>query len=724
MSKPTPIKRSDYHRVLLTETLPEDVPIIFGNEGFYHWMRRHYRELRSSSIVGAELGVALVDHFTGAGRYAMSPAGVAVRSVCGDGPPTLTIPFNYGLRVSARKRRTMSIVHPIAQNSWADFYRRRAGLILHFTGASAISLRAPSRVAARKYVPNDDENRLQHRLRVAGANTLDTHMLHRHASSYFAYSGYSKFYKFFDSPRFMRLERQFEVLWLVDVANCFGSIYTHSVAWALQSKDHAKSNKDPGDGQTFAAEFDRAMQRSNWDETNGIVVGPEVSRVFAELILQRVDRNCILALRAPDRQRVGRFSIHRYIDDYFVFASDELVAKEVTDQLQLELEKYHMTLNAQKSVHLRRPFVTARTRAIEAARGVLAEFFEGLLELTLPPSPGPAGAQGQGAVGHGQPTAATATASGRRRWIPRAQVRVGPLRAMVVRRVRALCADLEDGYGLIARFIIAALARKIAEICDGSPVPPDRARAYRDCISLLLELMLFFYAMEPTVGASVELASGALLATGHFNAPSLSVHKPFIERTIHDGCTAFLEQAGSRRAAGDACGQLEALNLVGVLGQLGPDHWVPWPVLSRWLGLTDSACNADYFSLMSAMHYVRDRPGYDDARLQLGSLILQRVSAAKPADLASHAELALLVLDSLACPYLDVGQRVAILRAAALGLKALGAKGGLHSPALQSGLPAQEAVVRWMESHPWFIDWKDVRLFRSLERLRVAPGYG
>ncbi len=42
--------------------------------------------------------------------------------------------------------------------------------------------------------------------------------------------------------------------------------------------------------ETFAGKFDRLMQQMDYNEANGIIIGPEFSRIFAELILQSVDR--------------------------------------------------------------------------------------------------------------------------------------------------------------------------------------------------------------------------------------------------------------------------------------------------------------------------------------------------------------------------------------------------------------------------------------------------
>ena len=49
------------------------------------------------------------------------------------------------------------------------------------------------------------------------------------------------------------------------------------------------------------------MQRLNYNETNGIVIGPEFSRIFAEIILQRVDKEVEKALYVNGNQECSDF---------------------------------------------------------------------------------------------------------------------------------------------------------------------------------------------------------------------------------------------------------------------------------------------------------------------------------------------------------------------------------------------------------------------------------
>ncbi len=37
---------------------------------------------------------------------------------------------------------------------------------------------------------------------------------------------------------------EFNYIYHTDISNCYSSIYTHSIAWAIHSKDKAKMNRE------------------------------------------------------------------------------------------------------------------------------------------------------------------------------------------------------------------------------------------------------------------------------------------------------------------------------------------------------------------------------------------------------------------------------------------------------------------------------------------------
>lgn len=64
---------------------------------------------------------------------------------------------------------------------------------------------------------------------------------------------------------------------------------------------------------TFAQEFDGVIRHGNHNETNGIPIGPEVSRIFAEILFQEIDRRVMQEL--ADLKFRQDYEFRRYVDD-------------------------------------------------------------------------------------------------------------------------------------------------------------------------------------------------------------------------------------------------------------------------------------------------------------------------------------------------------------------------------------------------------------------------
>src|SRR5471030_117894 len=77
-----------------------------------------------------------------------------------------------------------------------------------------------------------------------------------------------------------------------DITNFYGSIYTHSISWALHAQSVARKDK------VFALlgnKLDKLMQYYNDTKTNGISVGSALSDLIAEIILASVDKSISIA---------------------------------------------------------------------------------------------------------------------------------------------------------------------------------------------------------------------------------------------------------------------------------------------------------------------------------------------------------------------------------------------------------------------------------------------
>ncbi|EJQ8021082.1 RNA-directed DNA polymerase, partial [Vibrio parahaemolyticus] len=316
------VKKSDYNRVLLSETAPFDVPVIFSNNWFYQHMSEN------ESNTSSEVKKTIVNHLF----------------LCTD-PEKDFVPIKYSILKSSGGVRHLGLLHPASQTQAIELYRMFSDRVIHACSKSSYSIRKPIAISSCYYLKRNKNN---------SSNIIQP-------STFLTYGSYNKLNKFFDSKEFLLLERKFNLFWSIDISKFFDSIYTHSISWALKSKDFAKESRDKSDFSSF---FDRLMQRSNYNETNGIVIGNEVSRIFAETIMQTIDSELEKELENNYNLVYGKdYSIRRYVDDFFIFGKKSSDLELILSRLVAKLRLYKLHLNDAKSIKRTRPFITNITRA-------------------------------------------------------------------------------------------------------------------------------------------------------------------------------------------------------------------------------------------------------------------------------------------------------------------------------------------------------------------------
>ena len=128
-----------------------------------------------------------------------------------------------------------------------------------------------------------------------------------------------------------------------DIANCFPSIYTHSIPWALHKRIEAKRNRSLSMAGNL---LDRVTQGTRDGQTNGLLIGPHASNVISEIILTKIDHEMI-------RKEYKRSS--RHIDDYTFYARTREEAENFIRDLGMQLREYELVLNGSKTEILPMP---------------------------------------------------------------------------------------------------------------------------------------------------------------------------------------------------------------------------------------------------------------------------------------------------------------------------------------------------------------------------------
>lgn len=232
--------------------------------------------------------------------------------------------------------------------------------MLYYCSLDKYSLRYPNKVACYFYY----RDKLHKTLIGRKTDSLELFFNeYENLRTFFSYKRYNNIYKFYEDYRYQRAEKKFAHLLKFDIQGCFDSIYTHSIAWATGGGKDIYKESFRSEDNTFGSKWDRQMQLMNYNETNGIVIGPEFSRIFAEVIFQHVDSSVAHSLKKEKYDFERDYVCYRYVDDYFFFYNDEACRKKAIELFDEKLKEFKLAISAEKTHEFSRPFITDITRA-------------------------------------------------------------------------------------------------------------------------------------------------------------------------------------------------------------------------------------------------------------------------------------------------------------------------------------------------------------------------
>lgn len=128
-----------------------------------------------------------------------------------------------------------------------------------------------------------------------------------------------------------------------DVIDCYGSLYTHSISWALHGLKNSKENK--GNNALLGNKIDSHIQASRYGQTNGISQGSVLMDFIAEIVLGFVDEQINATLGKPTD-----FRIIRYRDDYRIFTNSDDRAEEILKIVSDSSRMVGMKLGVSKTI--------------------------------------------------------------------------------------------------------------------------------------------------------------------------------------------------------------------------------------------------------------------------------------------------------------------------------------------------------------------------------------
>lgn len=657
------IDKHDHLRVLLTDTLPYEVPINFLNEGVYHYLKE--QELPSSSV-SPEIS-NFIKNFFDYEKY--------------------TKPYNYRINKNSKSKRLLSVPHPAVQIKISNLYRDYDSLITELCSRSPISLRAPSRVASRFYekeLVNYSEPEIREGVEVEKEGFEKESNF---ASSYFTYKKYNFLYKYYDSYESHRVEKKFEHLTRFDISKCFHNIFVPSFGWAVKGKEFAKRYS-----QYFSVEsqFEKLMLKANEDEGSGIIIGPEFSRIFAEVILQRIDLNIIEKVKGKLKLRFDSdYTVRRYVDDYFLYTKCKSTAEKILDIVLGELEEFKLFVNESKTEFVEVPFITGLTIAKMDSKDLVSRTFENLLT-----------------EGHEKKEDASFIKS----------INSSREANRFIKNLKRLVKDNDVSYESLSGYTLGEVRRKLYGILEDervkSSIIENNTEQLLKLLLFTLEISFFIYSMDIRVRTTYIITQIVVRLNNITDIAHVSF-KDTVRKKIYDESVLLLSKMKDKGKANS----IETLNLLVSIRTNFDDYPISE---SKLIDLFDLEINEQgnlekkggaqlgYFQLMVLSSFIEDKTEYIEINSFIENEILSIFTVNDSEQIRSSTDLTCMMFDSLSNPFFGDKFKQSLFEIICSKL---------------GQLASNDTIFEYIKSKEWFFTWKRDNLAQILMKKELRSPY-
>lgn len=646
-------------RAILTETLPYELPILFSNEFLFT------SELTLDNLSPASKRLFVNSNYR--------------RALKAD---AFTIPMNFRIRKGERDFNTMGLIHPLQQVNMAHFLDDYAATILEQSKNSSVALRAPAEIVPFLSKKSSDElsQNFSDFPEDGPANGLEGVA---YAASYFTIRKYNLLDKFYNSNELLRLEARFPLMRTIDVAKCFFNIYTHSICWAVKDKGFSKEHASK---YSFEGRFDALMQKSNYNETNGILVGPEISRIFAEIIFQKIDQNISDLMFSRHGIKLDEdYTFRRYVDDFFLFSRDEDNLENLTRAVHECLEDYKLYPNAAKQKDQTRPFITNVTIAKKGI-GESAVELEELCATDLCENPELASDKFEEKV----------------------RARILQERSKYLREaleaIRITIGKTETNFNEVSGPIYTSTLKAIDAISE--KVRDDVSKRHSADITIRLRgvLRILFYSLASDFRTTpiykcYDLISRALKICKKLDDVDAQVIKALIIFELTQLVETFSKDERVDEISVELC------NLFIIAGLVDRELFLQQETVKIFIQSATNCDDFSYFSFVGLLFLLGDNATeYADIKLQVTSSVKNRITSNKNL-LGKNAEIYFLFSDFVACKFIPRRVRLNLINEI------------VDAPNIQ------DIDLDAVSPHFSFVDWTGEKASYILKRKRLQPVY-
>lgn len=335
--------RRDELDYILTDTTPLEASELFTYSYFYDYLHRNNKTLkqileriRSKEITAYKESV---------------PFSGAKSDLNSRGWTTTPLTFNIK-KPDGKGLRKMSIPQPLSVLNMYFFISLYQKDILNLLDRPFYSMRHHVRNKDLIYKGRSGESLIEYQYK----RDKRSKKVVEQSGRFFDLRPYNQISDLTGSERWRQANLNYKLFAKLDYKRCFDSVYTHSYKWIV-AKDVVDS-KEFNNSSLFAV-IDKILQNINGASSNGVIVGPEFSRMIVEILLQQIDKEVHFELMSKNIHQDTDYKIMRYVDDTFIFTHSEQVQEIIIETIENKARSYLLEINQLKIERQSTPYYRA-----------------------------------------------------------------------------------------------------------------------------------------------------------------------------------------------------------------------------------------------------------------------------------------------------------------------------------------------------------------------------
>jgi len=314
------LKRNELD-IIITDLLPVEISELFTFRNFYSYLTNEKEELKKIENEFMDIKYSSKKLFSDSGIYAS--------------------PLKFDVYKSNESKRTLSIVNPISALQIYVFVKLYSDSLLNrLEEQNVYSVRYHTKKKSLYYIKKDKQL-----IEYADFDFIEGI---ESTGMFFDIKKYRTIKELYRSDKWFSLNTENKYFAKIDYQSCFESIYTHTFKWIL-SNNVIDSRNFSNTNNVFSV-ADRLLQQINSSISNGILVGPEFSRLMAELLLQQIDKEVFNSLVQENKINKEDYEILRYVDDLFIFTDNKKLLDDIIQRYSSESKKYQLRINEKKTI--------------------------------------------------------------------------------------------------------------------------------------------------------------------------------------------------------------------------------------------------------------------------------------------------------------------------------------------------------------------------------------